>query len=312
MIDSNPLISIIVLVYNVQDYVGKCIDSLVNQTYQNVEIILVDDGSTDKSKEICQRYESKYSSVIYHRQKNGGRSSARNKGLALAHGQFIMFVDSDDYVDRNYCSSAINNQRRFDSDVVIFGYYRESTMTVTNLTLGDQSRKLSMPEAFADLIKDSYAWNKLYRRKLFDNVEYPVGKNYEDEYTTYQIYDQAKIISYDAQATYHYVETGESIVSSKSASDIRNQYGAVNSLFTYLKKHYPNVAKKYHYELVISSIRYVTYVPSDYDSHLYEVAYRILKKSKIPDELDVTHKISLILFKISSRLAIKIFELRRK
>lgn len=311
MTDNNPLISIIVPVYNVQDYVDKCIHSLVSQKYQNIEIILVDDGSTDNSPTICQHYDNQYPNVIYHRQKNGGLSFARNTGISLSHGKFIMFVDSDDYVDSNFCSNAIQSQIQYDSDIVIFGYYRESETISTCLTLGNKTRQLSMYEAFSDLIKDSYAWNKLYRRELFDEIKYPVGKTYEDGYTTYRLYNQAKAISYVAKATYHYVETGQSIVSSKSASNIQDQYGAVVSLFTYLDDKYPEVATKYRYELVISSIRFVTYVPSNFDSTLYKRAYQVLKTSKIPKELDLTHKLSLILFKISSPLAIKIFKSRR-
>lgn len=311
MEDNNPLISVIVPVYNVQKYVDRCIKSLINQTYQNIEIILVDDGSTDKSSDICKRYNNKYPNIIYYRKKNGGLSSARNMGLSLASGQFLMFVDSDDYVDNDYCISAVENQSQFNADIVIFGYYRESTTTSTYLTLGNKSRRLSAGDASTDLINDSYAWNKLYRKELFQDVHYPVGKTYEDGYTTYRLYDKARVISYCAHATYHYVETGQSIVSSKSADNIRDQYGAIVNIFNYLQEKHSKIAVKYHYELIISSIRYVTYVPSDYDSQLYKIAYQTLKTSGIPQELDLTHKLSLVLFKISSPLAIKIFKLRR-
>lgn len=307
----NKKISIIVPVYNVQKYVNKCIHSLINQKYENIEILLIDDGSTDDSSAICQHYADQYPNVIYYRQKNEGLSSARNTGISLSHGEFIMFVDSDDYVDSDFCSNAVQSQAQYNSDVVIFGYYRESKTTSTYLTLGNESGELSMYEASADLIKDSYAWNKLYRRELFDKVKYTVGKTYEDLYTTYRLYDQAKIISYVAKATYHYVETGQSIVASKSASSIRDQYGAVVSLFTYLESKYPEISLKYHYALVISSIRYVTYVPSDYDLTLYKKAYHVLETSRITKKLDLIHNLSLILFKMSSSLAIKIFKLRR-
>lgn len=311
MKDDLPLISIIVPVYNVHKYIDRCIKSLINQDYKNREIILVDDGSTDESSEICRQYSIDFSDITYYRQQNRGLSAARNTGLSLAHGDFVMFVDSDDYVDSTFCSNAVLNQQEFKSDVVIFGFYRETTTTIPCLTLGKQSRNLTLEEAATDLIKDSYAWNKLYRKSLFDSVKYPVGKTYEDGYTTYRLYDQSNVISYCAKTTYHYVETGQSIVSSKSPANIRDQFGAVVKIFSYLQDKYPQVSKNYYYEFVISAIRYLTYVPSDYDHQLYKVAYNVLKKCRVPRELDLTHKLSLMMFKLSSPLAVIIFKLRR-
>ena len=121
---NQPLISVIVPVYNVEKYLDNCVMSILDQDYQNIEIILINDGSTDNSLAICHSYVGKDKRVKLFSQKNQGLSAARNLGIQKANGEFVMFVDSDDYVEPSYCSAALSCQQKYDADIVFFDYKR--------------------------------------------------------------------------------------------------------------------------------------------------------------------------------------------
>ena len=118
-----PVFSIIVPIYKVEQYLERCVDSLVNQTEKNIEIILVDDGSPDRCNALCDRYAERYDKVVVVHKTNGGLSDARNEGIKRATGEYVMFVDSDDYIDNNTIELLVDEQKRADADIIISNFY---------------------------------------------------------------------------------------------------------------------------------------------------------------------------------------------
>ena len=150
----NDLISIIIPVYKVEKYLEKCIESVLKQTYTNLQIILVDDGSPDNCGKICDEYAKKDSRIEVIHKANGGLSDARNVGISKAKGRYIGFVDSDDYIKED-----IRNKEN---------------------GIREYSRLDILKEVLLDKNIQSYAWNKLYEKELFDEIKYPIGKKYEE------------------------------------------------------------------------------------------------------------------------------------
>ncbi|WP_295731811.1 glycosyltransferase family 2 protein [uncultured Limosilactobacillus sp.] len=309
---NNPEISIIVPVYNVQDRLEKCINSLLEQTFTNIEIILVNDGSTDNSLYICKKYFEMDGRIKLISQKNQGLSKARNTGIENATADLLMFVDSDDYVGENFCKDAIYNMNHYDSDMVFFGYTRIENEKISKLlTYGQKDRKLSKDEVFSNLYTDSYAWNKLYKKSLFNTVNYPVGKNYEDLSTTYRLVENTNSISYCAKANYNYVASDSSIVSKMDSKNISDQFGAILGLSDFLKNNYLNIYNDNINELIKFALRYCTYCDSNYNIHYHKRAYDILKRTIVPQNLDLSHKVILLMYKFSAPLTEKLLLLKR-
>lgn len=204
----NGLVSIIVPVYNVEKYVLKCLKSLAGQTYKDIEVIVVDDGSTDKSGKICDEFKDERFRVFH--KKNGGLSSARNFGIKKARGNVLAFVDSDDFVKKDFIEKMLN---RLNDDiyVVVCGYNNEKPKEEV-LSGREATIRLLIKQENIDLI----TWNKLYRKSLFidNNIWFPEGKKHEDALTTYKLLSKAKRVGYIPDALYGYVVRDGSIMHS--------------------------------------------------------------------------------------------------
>ena len=217
----NPLISVIIPIYNVECYLKTCIDSIVNQTYSNLEIVLVDDGSPDRCFEICDEYAKKDNRVKVIHQENGGLAHARNVGIANSNGEYLTFVDSDDYVSDDYVESLYKGLIESDADISVASLivFKES----------ESSCVTHKREPFVEVKKNDYfkeyasikaersmpfitAWNKLYKKELFDGIKYPKGKLYEDAFTTYKLIEKAKKIVYSTTKLYYYRLNPQSIL----------------------------------------------------------------------------------------------------
>lgn len=181
----NPLISIIIPVYNVEMYVQQCIESILNQTYKHIEVILVDDGSLDRSGVICEEYGFADPRVKVIHKENGGLSSARNVGLDNAKGKFIGFVDSDDWIDSHMYESMLHLALTHQADVVQCGYalINEQGKVTREINFGNQrfnSKKEVEKAYYITNELSSVVWNKLYKAELFEELRFKVGKNNED------------------------------------------------------------------------------------------------------------------------------------
>lgn len=208
-------ISVIVPVYKVEPFLKKCILSLLNQTFTNLEIILIDDGSPDNCGKMCDDYVAKDSRIIVIHKKNGGLSSARNAGIDIAKGDYLMFIDSDDYVEPDFCEKAYHFVTDNNVLCASFGYY-EHWSDRTDEFHTSKTKVIPAKDAIKSLItKDdvifNFAWNKIYHRSLFNNIRYPEGRYYEDQGTTYKLFDAAKTIYVDPSMLYHYNRRQETI-----------------------------------------------------------------------------------------------------
>lgn len=209
-------ISIIVPIYKVEKYLCRCIDSILKQTFSDYELILVDDGSPDKCSEICDEYAAKDDRIKVIHKKNGGLSDARNAGLHIASGEFVAFVDSDDWVTTDYLETLYNCIINEDADICECGIIR-TTGEVTLSTIEVETvNSYSTQEALKLLIEDKvfhqHVWNKLYRRSIFNGILFPVNKTNEDEFWTYQVFGNAKKVVSTNRALYYYYQRSDSIM----------------------------------------------------------------------------------------------------
>lgn len=217
-----PVVSIIIPIYNVEKYLEKCIHSILNQTYKNLEIILVDDGSPDRCGEICDQYAKKDGRIIVLHQKNRGLGAARNAGIAIASGKYLLFIDSDDYVDAELAEKTVKLAEDENADIVIFDYLAVEEETGREDLKGFKLRKneiFSLREQPEALLITPSACNKLYRRELFlkTGMAYPEGRYYEDLGTTPKLFLQAERMIYlDSAPLYYYILRNGSIMHSKN------------------------------------------------------------------------------------------------
>ena len=210
----NPIISIIVPVYKVEQYLSRCVESILNQTFLDWELILVDDGSPDKCGDICDYYASKDSRVKVIHKENGGLSDARNAGIDIARGNYLAFVDSDDIIHPQMYELLYNSLKKTNSDISECGYMRFEGQ-VNFDELGDKSEEFvcSGMEALELLIQESKfkipVWNKLYKRELFSDIRFPKGKIHEDQFTTYKVFYLAKKLSHiNIPMYFYFINTG--------------------------------------------------------------------------------------------------------
>lgn len=218
----DDMISVIIPVYNVENFLEKCIESVLEQSYKNLEIILVDDGSTDKSGKICDEYKMTDNRIKVIHKANGGLSDARNTGLKTARGKYYSFIDSDDYIasemlqimidsiKRNHCEIAVCNMIRFLENGDHFVFYHPV----------DTEQILSGEERFLTMNQPSVC-NKLFDSELFNNIKFPKGKYYEDTYIYHELLYQAKRVVLTGKASYWYRARPDSIVGRKQYT---NQY----------------------------------------------------------------------------------------
>lgn len=241
-------VSIIIPVYNVEDYVSDCINSVIDQSYRNIEIILINDGSTDKSGDICKTIAKHDSRIIYLKKENGGLSSARNYGLKKATGDFIFFLDSDDYLVKNAIELLVQEQKRSGSDIVSSAFCMQkkekgstSPCKYTTFISGDNSL------FFLQNITNQ-ACAKLYKKELFENIFYPIGLHYEDVATTFKLYDKAQKVSYTEKGLYCYRIRPGAITHTITNHDIEDLWKAYDIIKEYFSN--PNIVQSY-YELTV-------------------------------------------------------------
>ncbi|MDY5030028.1 glycosyltransferase [Hallerella succinigenes] len=223
-----PLISIIVPIYRVEAYLSRCIDSILNQSYRNLEIILVDDGSPDSCPKICNEYAEKDARIRVVHKKNGGLSDARNAGIDIANGKYISFIDSDDYIHPEMISTLFDLLKSNDADISVCNF-TPFTERVSPLNKAPTIDTLSGKDAAKRLYQSQYAtqtvvaWDKLYKRSLFDHLRFKVGKFNEDEFFSYRALYLANKVVFTSQELYFYFIRTTGI--SKAITDPRSLNG---------------------------------------------------------------------------------------
>lgn len=212
----NPLISIIVPVYNVEEYLDRCVDSIVNQTYKELEIFLVDDGSPDNCPQMCDNWAKKDNRIKVIHKENGGLSDARNAALDVATGKYVFFVDSDDAIAENAIELLLNVAIEKHSSVVISNYYKTFSndfnfkkASINRIETVDSI--IALEKVFCENSRWE-AWGTLYRSELFSEIRYPFGKIYEDISTMPKILLKSEIVSFVDTTVYYYFLRQDSIM----------------------------------------------------------------------------------------------------
>ena len=208
----NPLISIIITIYKVEDYLDECVQSVIHQTYKNLEIILVDDGSPDRCPQMCDKYAKLDNRIIVIHKKNGGQSDARNAGLKQATGDFLCFVDSDDFIDVTMCEQMLRYQQESDADIIgcMFSWYEDGEIKAFPwLNKGyKEKHKLTLHDFFMDAVRQKLDWstcNKFFKRSILTET-FVTGRIYEDFlflYYTTKAHPKAMIVL-TTQKLYNY------------------------------------------------------------------------------------------------------------
>ena len=250
---NNPKITVIIPVYNVEDYIEECIESVINQTYTNLEIILVDDGSTDKSGYICNKFQDRDERIKVIHKLNGGLSDARNAGLKKATGEYVQFIDGDDYIDSDMIETLYNTIEKYDADIAICNHYVLKNGKVTNNSTGKifiYNNKEVLKEFLLDTKIRAYTWEKLWKKSLFDNIWFPFGRKFEDIATTPRLFWNANKIVLNDIPKYYYRQREGSIMS-KQCSELRLEYiDIVTNIDEYMEKLVPEISEYFSYNLI--------------------------------------------------------------
>ncbi len=208
-------ISVIVPVYNAQRYLEKCLDSITGQSYRNLEIILVDDGSKDKSSEICDRYAAADGRIKVIHRENGGISAARNSGLNIATGEYYGFADSDDWLESDMYQFLQNDLASTGADIAVCGFFRTFDKFEEPNDRSHTRRVMKRTEALDWLLQDrllqNYYWCKLYKKELFNGIRMPEGRTFEDAFTQHLIFEKARKVVLHNIPKYHYLIRSDSI-----------------------------------------------------------------------------------------------------
>ncbi len=242
---SESLISVVVPIYNVKKYLKKCVESILNQSYKNLEVILVDDGSEDGCSVLCDEYKKIDKRVIVIHKENGGLSDARNAGIEIANGKYITFVDSDDYIEKDMIETLYKSVENNNAEISTCMFKRFYDGEFPNCNGQQHQFVLSNEEALEDMMYQknctTSAWAKLYETKLFKDIRYPKGKICEDLPTTYLLFSKAKTVVINTCEKYYYLQRKDSIINSnfKLARMDALQFAIDETEF--IEKYYPRI-----------------------------------------------------------------------
>ena len=318
----NDLISIVVPIYKVEQYLKKCVDSIINQTYNNIEIILVDDGSPDNCGAMCDEYAKVDNRIKVIHKKNGGLSDARNAGLKEAKGKYITFVDSDDFISPNCIELLYNNIVKYNKEISV-GQIRR----YTNLNELSETNKIEKIENFdmEDSMKHllynnkytSSTAGKLFLKELFDDIEFPYGKKYEDLATVYKlVYKSNGVVISNIDVYNYFVARSESIMNEKFSETRMDALYFTEEILSFVESNIPKIKKSALARLVIECRDILVQIPNEVKYNKYkEIVSNYIRRYKlkvlINKELPLKKKLSIfpILFgEKSIKLAWKLKE----
>ena len=298
-----PLISVIIPVYNTKDYLDQCLWSIQRQTLRDIEVIIIDDGSNDGSEKICEEYGKRDSRFRIWHQKNAGLAAARNRGIEQARADYIMWTDSDDWVEPTFCEEALKAATENRADIVVFRFTQhdeDDKESAEKIRPFPEEGMISPEKALTEsweLISD-VVWNKIYRRELYKDIQYPEGYLYEDRATTYQLVHAAERVCLTNQYLYHYrgQRTG-SISNTRSLRRIQDYYR-----FSITRI---NDFKSWGYEIeekeMKTALTYIAVMGSK--GEFSTQCDRILRENKeIPEQVNGKHKAMIRLYRFSPRM----------
>lgn len=240
-----PQISVIVPIYKVEQYLERCVDSILNQTFTDFELVLVDDGSPDNCGVICDEYAKKDERIVVIHKENGGLSDARNAGIEWAlknsDSEWITFIDSDDWVHIDYLEYLYNSAKKNNTDISVCHFARVSEWDSKTNTKVPLSANVYTPEDFyvKENVNAVVAWGKLYKKKLWTDIRYPYGKIHEDEFTTYKLLFKCNMITVlDCELYYYYINPNGIMNSEWSVKRLDILDALENQIEFFQKNHY--------------------------------------------------------------------------
>lgn len=244
----HPIVSIIIPVYNIEQYLSQCVKSVIAQNYCELEILLVDDGSTDDSGKLCDEFAQKDSRIRVIHKLNGGLSDARNVGTAACSGEFVFYLDSDDYLEQNAISTLVSLQKESQAEVIIGNYY----YTYSNhedIAQPDiyKIERFTRKEAISLLMQgmlQTFAWGKLIRTDIAKRHKFPVGKLFEDHFWTHLIFQDCETVIYSSKPMVHYRQRENSISYTFNLSRLDIIEGWRERI-VFLQQHYPDIVEEY-------------------------------------------------------------------
>lgn len=285
----DSLISVIVPVYNVEKYLKRCIDSILQQSYKNLEIILVDDGSTDASGSICDEYKVKDNRIIVVHKRNGGLSSARNVGLDVANGEYIGFIDSDDYISNNMYELLINEIKEYSCNIISnIMYVRayESGENISSRVPHRQNEVFTGEKYLEELllhVGDVSVCTKLFPKELISNIRFPEGLLNEDLLFMVALIKNISKIRFVGEVGYYYFVREKSISSGYGKSIIDMQKNAL-SVLDYVRLNYPQLKKQAYRFALYQNMAYLLAVPKaevNKENLIYCSALKFVRKNTI-------------------------------
>ncbi|MGZ7886317.1 glycosyltransferase family 2 protein [Ligilactobacillus salivarius] len=244
MKEKNVEVSVIIPVYNVRKYLRRCIESVLDQNFDNYEIILVDDGSTDGSEELCDLYKSKHDRVRVYHKENGGLSDARNYGIDKSKGRYLAFIDSDDYIAYDYLSTLYTmivknkvkiscvSSHKVKTDKLVFSKEDDTDEVDVLSNINTLKRVFKRDDVSVS------AWGKMYDRELFNEIRYPKGKLYEDLYTTPYLIEKSEKVALSRSKKYYYYVRKDSITKRTISNKDYSIFEALQNLVDYFGNKY--------------------------------------------------------------------------
>ncbi|MCI8725462.1 MAG: glycosyltransferase [Hungatella sp.] len=259
--DGKPLITVIVPVYNVEKYLDKCVESVIGQTYRALEIILVDDGSIDRSGIMCDYWKKKDGRIHVVHKENGGLSSARNAALDICHGDYVLFVDSDDYLDQCAVEIMLDDALKADADIVEVSFCNIYGDRQYVKSKGLEMKIMNTLEAIKyDLGAQGGAVSscaKLFRKDIFLTYRFAEGRLHEDHYSIVDILSKAGTIAIEPRPLYYYMHRRESITTSCFTQKSLEDLEAANKNYSIIKARYPQALDVAEFRIDISTLKII-------------------------------------------------------
>lgn len=319
-IKNNPLISIVVPVYNVEKYLDRCVNSLINQTYKNIEILLVDDGSTDNSGAMCDKYASSHDFIKVIHKTNGGLSDARNFGIKEAKGEYISFVDSDDYVSNDYIEHMFETASKYSADVVatkLYDFYGDEDTSKDESSVNYKvfSNIEAIKTMFLGSVFGVSSCAKLFKKNLFDNISFPLGYLYEDQLTLDKVLEKCTAVVYSSKKLYHYYQNSNGIMHGKCSERNIKSINKFKEIIDALNTKYPSLYASSivrHLITIIANMNNIL-LRNEYEScsEMYNLLSNEVKKCISWDilssnEIRFKFKIKMILYSINNTVSRKL------
>lgn len=312
----NNMISVIIPIYRVENYLEKCIESVRNQTYRDMEIILVDDGSPDGCGAICDRYRNLDGRIKVLHKENGGLSDARNKGIDMATGEYILFVDSDDFIHPQMLEILYHAIQETGADISVCGFKEvgeKDEVIPESIAIEEELEIFENQEVMNQLQHKNLitvvAWNKLYKREIFaDDIRYPKGRLHEDEFLIHQVLHRCKRTVYVERELYYYVRREDSITGKVKMANVADGWKSCEERLAFLEQHgYAQMAlwtKLHMLHYVHKSYKTLCIIPEsrDFRNKLRKDFLRLYKEKEVKKILGKRKRREYRRFIISSRL----------